>query len=157
MKFRQVTALLVMAVAPLAALAHGVQCGDIAITHPYATPSPGTQASGAVYFVSIKNKGQRPELLLGASSELASRVEIHATQLNNGTMQMRPLPAVPLPVGQEVSFKHNQAAAYHLMLIGLKKPFQEGDSFAVTLQFKNTAACRVPVSVVTPRHLARMR
>ena len=48
---------LALAVVAAAALAHGFGVGDIAIGHPYASPSlPGT-SNGAAYFAMLENTG----------------------------------------------------------------------------------------------------
>ena len=40
---------------------------------------------------------------------------------------------------------------YHMMLVGLKKPLKEGDTFPMTLQFERAGKVDVKVYVQTPR------
>jgi len=63
-----------LAGAACAAAAHGAKVGDIAIGHPYATPSiPGT-SNGAAYLASLENKGATADRLVHASTPMAARV-----------------------------------------------------------------------------------
>jgi periplasmic copper chaperone A len=131
--------------------AHGVQCGDLRIAHPYATPSQGIHKTGAVYFVHIKNEGQEADQLLSARSEVAATVEIHEMRLADQVMRMRAVPQVALPGGEQVSFRHGQAHGHHLMLLDLKQPLKVGDRFAVTLQFRRAGECQAEAWVEAPK------
>jgi len=58
--------------------------------------------------------------------------EVHQTSAVNGVMQMRPVAAVKVPHGQLVTFG---PGGLHVMLMGLKQPLKQGDSFPLTLTF----------------------
>ena len=49
-----------LAGAACAVAAHGAKVGDIAIGHPFATPSVPGAKNGAAYLASIENKGESP-------------------------------------------------------------------------------------------------
>jgi len=136
--------------ATLAAAAHGANIGDIAIGHPYATPSiPGT-SNGAAYLASLENKGATADRLVHASTPMAARVEIHSMNLDaNGVMRMREIDGIALAPKAKVQMK--PGSGLHLMLIGLKEPLKEGATFPMTLQFERAGTVEVNVVVQAPR------
>src|SRR5689334_10090508 len=70
-----VAACLAVMVGPLAA--HDFRLGPLRIDHPYAIPTPTGAVNGAAYLRSIRNTGDAPDRLIGASSPVARTVEIH--------------------------------------------------------------------------------
>lgn len=51
-----------------------------------------------------------------------------------GMMSMRPVSSIELPAGKTVKL---EPGGYHIMLIGLVNPLEEGKSIEVTLTFEN--------------------
>jgi copper(I)-binding protein len=82
--------------------------------------------------------GEKAEVLTGASSPAAERVELHESAMADGRMRMNRLSSVPLPVGGTVSFA---PGGLHLMLFGLKA--QPGDSVPITLELASGATLSV--------------
>ncbi len=143
------TAAAVLLTVASAAQAHDFRTGDLVIDHPYATPSlPGTK-NGAAYFRSIRNTGTAPDRLVSARTDVAARVELHTMRTDGDVMRMREVPAIELPVGQEVQLRHGQG--HHLMLIDLKQPLVVGDRFDLTLVFEKAGEKTVKVWVQQPR------
>ncbi|MGB4060612.1 MAG: copper chaperone PCu(A)C [Burkholderiaceae bacterium] len=136
----------------LPAHAHGVKAGDLAIDHPYATPSRPGMTTGAVYFRAIKNNGTEPDRLLSARTPAAATVELHRMEMEGDVMRMRAVPAVDLPANTEVRLRHGTPNGHHLMLLGLKAPLKDGDRFPVTLTFQRAGEREVMVWVQTPRN-----
>jgi|KBSSwiStaDraftv2_1062776.scaffolds.fasta_scaffold282163_2 copper(I)-binding protein len=136
--------------AALAAAAHGAHVGDIAIGHPFATPSiPGT-SNGAAYLASLENKGAAADRLVHASTPMASRVEIHSMNLDaNGVMRMREIDGIALAPKAKVQMK--PGSGLHLMLIGLKEPLKEDATFPMTLEFERAGKVEVKVIVGQPK------
>lgn len=133
------------------AFAHGVKAGDLRIDHPYAVPSRPGLTTGAVYFRAISNTGSQPDQLLGARTPAAASVELHRMEMDGDVMRMRAFPAIDLPPNTEVRLRHGSANGHHLMLLGLKAPLKDGDSFPVTLTFRRAGEREVMVWVQTPR------
>lgn len=106
-----------------------------------ATP-PGIEV-GVAYLV-IDNHG-KPDQLLAASSPVAKRAELHISEMENGIMKMRHLDTVDIKVGTPTTFA---PGGRHIMLIGLKHPLKKGDTFPLTLTFKNSGPVRVTVPVL---------
>jgi len=129
---------------------HGANVGDIAIGHPFATPSiPGT-SNGAAYLASIENKGAVADRLVRASTPAASRVELHTMAVDaQGVMRMREIDGIALAPKAKVQMK--PGSGLHLMLIGLKEPLKEDASFPLTLEFERAGKVEVKVIVGQPK------
>ena len=134
----------------LGAAAHGASVGDIAIGHPYATPSiPGT-SNGAAYLASIENKGAVADRLVRASTPAAARVELHTMAVDaQGVMRMREVDGIALAPKAKVQMK--PGSGLHLMLVGLKEPLKEDASFPMTLEFERAGKIEVKVIVGQPK------
>ncbi len=132
--------------------AHGGKAGDVEITHPFATPSIPGAANGAAYIVRLENKGKQAERLLRASTPAAQRVELHTMAMDGSVMRMREVDDVPLAPGAKVEMR--PGAGYHLMLMGLKAPLKEGESFPLTLEFERGGKVEVKVVVQVPKGAA---
>jgi copper(I)-binding protein len=140
------------------ARAHDFRIGAIVIDHPYATPSLASSRSGAVYIKLLRNKGDAPDRLLGAQTQAAARVSLHAMQMDGEVMRMREVPAIELPAQSALRMGHAQASGntngYHLMLEGLKATLKDGDRFDLTLRFEKAGERTVQIWVQTPRGTA---
>lgn len=131
------------------ALAHGQKAGELTLDHPYALPSLAGSPHGAAYLRGITNRGDQPDRLLGATTPVAARVELHRMTLDAGVMRMRELPFIALPARSETPLRHG--GEHHLMLIDLKQPLKDGDRFDLTLKFERAGTQTVRVWVQTPR------
>ena len=118
-------AALLSALAPLAS-AHDFRLGPLRIDHPYATPTPPGAATGAAYVCGIRNTGDQPDRLVGASTPVARTVEIHRSVIDDqSVMRMRAIDGIALPPKAEVQLRHG--GEFHLMLIDLKHPLKRGE------------------------------
>jgi len=84
--------------------------------------------------------------LVGASSLAAQQVEIHEMRTVGGMMTMRRIERLALPAGKTVALDHD----YHIMLIGLTRQLQPGQSLTLTLQWLDAAGARHETNVVAP-------
>ncbi|GBD08844.1 hypothetical protein HRbin22_01087 [Candidatus Thermoflexus japonica] len=105
--------------------------------------SHGRESTSAVYFV-VVNDGDQPDVLTGAVSDVAERVELHETRMEGDVAKMQPVPRVEIPAQGRVEFKPR---GLHVMLIGLKRDLQVGETFTLTLQFERSGEIPVRVSV----------
>lgn len=143
--------LLVPFAGPVAA--HDFRVGPLRIDHPYATPAPLGAANGAVYLRGLRNTGDRPDRLIGASTPAARTVEIHRSVIDaQNVMRMRAVGGIQLPPGAEVRLRHD--GEHHLMLIDLKQPLKDGERFPMTLRFEHAGEREVMVWVQRPRDAA---
>ncbi len=96
----------------------------------------------AVYF-SAHNGQEEEDRLIGASSPVAGRAEVHETVEEDGEMQMRPVEAVPIGPDETVEF---EPGGYHVMLLDLGEPLEVGSTITVVLEFER--AGQVPVEAI---------
>lgn len=134
------------------ALAHGVAAGDLQLDHPYAVPSAPGEPHGKAYLRGIKNAGAHPERLLGGSTPVAAKVELHSLKLDANGLRGRQVGAIELPPKTLVKLRHT--GDYQLTLIDLKAPLKDGDRFDLTLNFEHSGSQTVKVWVQMPRELA---
>ncbi len=115
----------------------------ISIEHPWARATPGGAATGAAY-ITLINKGNTADELIGATTPVADQVQFHSVSEENGVSRMREMRAVEVKPGATVSFS---PGIMHIMLVGLKKPLKEGQTFPLTLSFEKAGKVQVVVSV----------
>jgi copper(I)-binding protein len=125
------------------AAAHEQKLGDLVLHHAWSRANPAGAKSGAV-FVTIENTGDTPDQLLGASSDVAAMTEIHQMSMENDVMTMKPAGILDIPAHGTVELKPH---GLHIMLMGLKQRFAEGDTFAVTLTFAKAGSVTLQVVV----------
>ena len=144
------SALLFLAAACSAAQAHDFKLGPLRIDHPYATPTPAGVTTGAAYLRTLRNTGDQPDRLMGASTPMAQSVEIHHSAIDaNNVMRMRAVEGISLAARSELRLRHG--GEFHLMLIGLKAPLKNGERFPMTLRFEKAGEREVTVWVQQPR------
>ncbi len=116
--------------------------GDIRIDGVWARAAMAGRNS-AVY-LHIDNRGEEPDRLVGAASDVAEKTELHETVMEGDRMTMRPVDGIDVPDG---SHAHLEPGGYHVMLIGLRRKLAEGDSFPLRLTFERAGTVEVTVQV----------
>lgn len=124
--------------------AAAVQHGDLTISNASIRATvPGAKVGGG--YLIISNDGKEADRLTGASSPSAERVEIHEMSMDNQVMKMRQIKeGVEIPAGEKIEFK---SGGYHLMLMKPAKPYVEGESVPVTLEFEKAGKVEVTFAV----------
>jgi copper(I)-binding protein/uncharacterized protein YcnI len=131
-----------VAAAPNNHASHG---SPIMVQQPWARATPPGAQTGAAY-LTIVNHASEPDVLVGASSPQAERVEFHLSTIDNGIMKMRPATSgVTIPAGGMVELKPD--GGYHVMLSGLKAPLRSGTMLPVTLRFAKAGSIEVVFAV----------
>lgn len=126
------------------ASAQQVKIGDLVLDHAWARATPGGAKVGGGYLI-IENKGATPDKLIGGSSPVAAKVEVHEMAMNNGVMTMRPVEnGLSIPPGQSITLA---PGGYHLMLMDLKGPLKKGDKVPVTLAFEKAGEVKVTLDI----------
>lgn len=116
---------------------------QVSVEQPWsrATP-PGAQVG--VGFMTLRNAGGAADRLLGASSPLAGRVEMHVTRREGDVMKMRQVEAFEIPPGGSFELKPGGA---HLMLTGLERPLKQGERVPLTLRLEKGGELQVELEV----------
>lgn len=117
--------------------------GDLKIDHPWARASAGAAAAGAAY-MQISTRGATADRLVGASSPVAAKAELHTHIAEGDIMRMRPVESIAIEPGKPAEL---QPDGLHVMLIDLKAPLKEGERFPLTLTFADAGSVTVEVAV----------
>ncbi|ARA91987.1 hypothetical protein AWN76_001600 [Rhodothermaceae bacterium RA] len=110
---------------------------------PAVTTSPLARTAA---YLTIRNTGRAADRLIGAEADVARVVELHESRIDGGVMRMRPVEHITIDPGASVTLA---PGGYHLMLLDLTGPLQEGDHFTLTLNFAQRGALSTPVIVET--------
>ncbi|MDY8110289.1 copper chaperone PCu(A)C [Fulvimarina sp. 2208YS6-2-32] len=126
-------ALLALSFAP-GASAHDYTLGDLSIAHPWTRATlPNAPVAGA--YLSIQNAGSQAVTLTGASTPAAESAEIHSMELIDGVMRMEKVEGgLTIEPGKSVTL---EPGGYHVMMMGLAKPIEEGALIPMTLEFSD--------------------
>ncbi|WP_318886444.1 copper chaperone PCu(A)C [Sinorhizobium meliloti] len=125
--------------------AHDFKAGTIEIKHPWSKVAPPVAPVLGGY-VTIVNSGTEPDRLLGGSSSIAERFEIHESKTENGVAKMRPLKdGLVIRPGETVKLEPGGSA--HIMFVKPSKRPAAGEKFAGTLMFEKAGAVNVEFAV----------
>jgi periplasmic copper chaperone A len=126
------------------AAAESTQAGSLMIEQPWARPTIGEATNSAAY-MTVSNGGDKPDRLTGVKTAIAADAMLHESRMEGDVMKM-----VHLHDGLEVA-AHGTAElkplGAHVMLMGLKRPLKEGETFPLTLTFANQGDVTVTVTV----------
>jgi copper(I)-binding protein len=107
-----------------------------------ARPTVPNAPSGVVY-LTIVNKG-KDDTLLSVVASVADSATVHRTEIDNGVAKMTTVRDLPVKAGETVLFAPN---GLHIMLIGLKRQLNTGETFPITLNFAVAGPITATVSV----------
>jgi len=120
--------------------------GDLVVENPWARES--VTRTGAAY-LTVRNGGDEDDRLIGVSAEIADQAALHSSMMQDGVMRMRPVEAVEVPAGGEAVL---EPGGVHIMLVGLKGRLEEGQSFALTLEFEKAGEVEVMTAIEDIAH-----
>ena len=110
----------------------------------------GSMSSSAAY-VSITNHGDTADRLVGVTSKLARKTELHKMEMDNGVMKMRQVEGgIDLLAGRTI---HLAPGGHHVMLVGLTAPLSAGNIFEITLVFERAGEKTLKGMAMTPADL----
>lgn len=125
----------------------GQTAGQMMVHDVMAPASPLAGGNGAVYFMVMNNTAQA-DRLVAVESDVAAAAELHESVEENNVIRMEPRPdGFDLPAGGSVTLA---PGGKHVMLVNLKAPLVEGESFTLTLRFQHAPAISVTVPIVAP-------
>jgi periplasmic copper chaperone A len=117
------------------------QTSQLEVSNAWARATPGKAENGAAYLTILSPTTDR---LVSVSSPVAKKAELHTMSMAGMVMQMRPLAGLDIPAGRPVTLK---PGGEHVMLLGLNRPLQEGESFPLTLNFERAGPLSVTAVV----------
>jgi periplasmic copper chaperone A len=135
-------ALISLAVSP--AVAETYTTGSIEVSNPWMRATPrGADVAGA--YMTVVNNGTEPDRLIGGSIAGVNRFEIHRMEMVGEVSKMRPVAdGLEIKPGQSVTLT---PSSFHVMLMGLKQPFQEGQHVKGTVTFQKAGKLDVEFTV----------
>ena len=152
MKKSTVLGMLIAAAIGTVVHAHEFKLGAITIGHPYARTTVAGQPTGGAY-LKLDNQGANDKLI-AVSAPIARSAELHTMKMEGNVMRMREVASIELPSGRTVELK--PGGQLHIMLVGLKAPLNEGDSFPLKLSFEKAGDVTVTVKVESAPDAAAM-
>ena len=115
----------------------------ITVEQAWARATPRGALTGAAYMMLINN-GAFADRLLSATTPVADQIQFHRQTEVNGVSRMREVHNVELSPGGKITFKPGDM---HMMIVGIKQPLKEGQSFPLTLQFEKAGNIDVTVPI----------
>ena len=115
----------------------------IVVERPWARATPAGAKNGAAY-VTLVNNGNASDNLLSATTPVAEKVQFHSMSEENGVSRMREMHTVEVAPGARVSFS---PGGMHIMVVGLRQPLKEGQSFPLSLTFEKAGKVDVTVPI----------
>ncbi|MFW8567183.1 copper chaperone PCu(A)C [Orrella sp. 11846] len=124
------------------------QTNTLTFNDPWIRASVPGQKHGAGYVTITNPSGQATELK-AVQSDRAKRVELHTILREDGVAKMRQVQDIPVPANGEVKL---EPGGYHIMFVGLNKPFVAGENIPLTLEFTNQSPVIVNFEVKAATH-----
>lgn len=144
MKLIFVTCVMATVLAANRVAAHDFSIGSLDIGHPWSRPTAnGVTVAGG--YLSITNRGNTTDRLIGGASPAAGQVEVHEVVKVDGVIKTRPLAGgLEIKPGKTVVLK---PGSYRVMLTGLKQPFRVGQLVKGTLTFEKAGTVEIEYAV----------
>jgi len=120
--------------------------GSIHISQPWSRATPKGASTGAAY-MTLANNGKTPDRVNCVSSDASAECQIHSVTIDdNGVMQMRPVEGgLEIKPGETVTLK---PGSFHMMLLNLKHPLEQGNAMKATLKFDSAGTVDVEYPVL---------
>jgi periplasmic copper chaperone A len=115
---------------------------QVSVDKPWSRATPPGAKVGAG-FMQLRNAGAA-DRVVGASSPVAGRVEMHITVRDGDVMRMREVKSFEVPAGGSFELKPGGA---HLMLMDLKRPLKKGEKVPLTLKLEKGGEVKVELTV----------
>ncbi len=119
--------------------------GSVTVTAAWSrATAPG--ASTAVVYLRLENQSNLTVTVEGVETSMDAKARIHKTVSKEGVMKMTPVKELSLAPGEQVEFK---PGGLHVMLMGLTRLLDEGETFTIRVTFLKHPDVRADVLVGT--------
>ena len=133
-----------LALAASAAAAAEYKVGGLQIREPWARATP-KGAEVAAGYMTIVNAGTQADRLIGGSTVVAGRFEIHEMAIKEGVMQMRPVASgLEIRPGMTVKLK---PGGLHAMWLDLRRPLAAGERVRGSLVFERAGKVEIEYQI----------
>jgi copper(I)-binding protein len=137
--FARSTLILAFATGLLCAGVLGAQDATIVVRDAWVRVPAPSKTETALYMV-IENRSSQKRALVGASSDLAGKIELHQMRMDGKVMSMTPVKEITIPAGGKATLS---PSGYHMMMFRLTTKPAVGDN--VNLILKLDDGTTVPV------------
>ena len=121
------------------------QAGEVSVKEGHIRETiPGTTTSSA--YMVITNQTDQDVSLIGASSPVSPRLELHEHTMEGDMMRMGKIDSILVSAKGQVTL---QPSGLHIMIFELKAPLKEDQRVPVTLKFENHDSIEVELPVVS--------
>jgi copper(I)-binding protein len=114
---------------------------QVKVEGAWARPTVAGQQGGGGFLTLTSPVADR---LLGGSTPVAERFELHSMTMKGDVMEMRQVQAIDLPAGRSVKL---EPGGLHVMFLGLKQPLAAGSKLPVTLRFEKAGEVKVEFDI----------
>ena len=137
-----------LSIVPIAAFSHHVgeiwKTGPMWVSHAW-TEETGETSHGIEVFLTVENKGEKPERLIAATTDFTQDGTFQASILgSDGALAVHEVPAIQIDPGQTITF---QPGGIRIVLQDVKRHLKGGQHFHMILTFENAGALEVDVEV----------
>lgn len=129
----------------LALSACGGKSENVAVQDAYVR-LPAVAGNPAAAYFEVRG-GQTADRLVSVSSDMAARVELHASKMQGNVMTMAPVEGLDIPAGGTVALA---PGGTHVMLFGLPVTTAKGAQIPFTLRFKSGAVVGLAAKAIAP-------
>jgi copper(I)-binding protein len=135
---------LTLSLAAGGALAQDYTVGSIRISQVWTREVPkGSKVAAG--FMTLTNTGKEADTLIGGSSAIAGKLEVHEMKMDDGIMKMRELrPGLVIDPGATVVLR---PGSFHIMLLDLKQPPKADTAIKGTLVFAKAGKVEIEYRV----------
>jgi copper(I)-binding protein len=116
---------------------------NIIVSHAWVRAMPPSVKNTAAY-MTIENRTRAELVLQSAGADVARIVEIHRMEQVGDMMVMKKVDSLRIPAGERIALKPN---GFHLMIIGLLRPLEEGETIPLVLYFADGSSVTVKAVV----------
>jgi copper(I)-binding protein len=124
---------------------------SVLITNSWVRMQPLSRPNSAAY-MTLENKTQDDIVLKTVTSHSVATIELHSMEHINGMMKMRQIKDIKIPAKGKVELK---PGGFHLMLFGIEKPLNNGETIEMVLHFDNGTESTVQAKVKDPDDLMK--
>ncbi len=124
-----------------------VKAGDLVISQPWSRAAP-RGAETASSYLTVENKGATADRLVGASSDVAEKIEIEQISKVGGATQVKPVDGgLAIAPGEKMVLA---PGGNRLGLQKLKSQLKKGAKVSMTLTFEKAGQVAVSFDVLSP-------
>ncbi|QRM35276.1 copper chaperone PCu(A)C [Microvirga sp. VF16] len=119
--------------------------GTIIVEAPWSRATPGG-AKVAAGYMRITNTGSEPDRLVGGSTVVAERFEVHRSTVTDGIARMEPV-AGGLEIAPGRTEELKPGGSLHAMFVNLRQGLKPGDTVKGTLMFEKAGTVGIEYRV----------